>query len=262
MGQFPLQYWVPSEAATMTENINDFVEKQHYSKTARFEALQPMLNRVAQSSERLTVLIFCDGETAVSGTPFDAGINQIFQQRKAEQKKARQPFVIVMRVQLGQYIGCMVDFPPEQVDFPQFPPLPAPPPPPAPTNQPPPTPPPPPPVILPPLIIIGTKPPPSPPPQAPKPTNTPPPVASVNKTNVETNPPPTVPKPTNTPPTVLPVIKTNIVASPLKNSDADSDDALTIGAILLATAIVLGGFVWLRGRKSSSSLITRSMNKE
>jgi hypothetical protein len=258
MGQFPLQYWVPSEAATMTANINDFVEKRHYSQTTRFEALQPMLNRLAQSSERLTVLIFCDGETAVSGTPFDAGINQIFRQRQAGQKKARQPFVIVMRVQLGQFVGCMVDFPPAQVEFPQFPPLPAPPP--APTNQLP-APPAPPVVIVPSLIITGTH------------------VSTDEITNEVTNPQPPVLKPTNIPPPVAPVIQTNVAvalpvtpikmiaqtntpASPPKNSGLGSGSELAIGSVFSVAAVALGIFAWRRGHKSGSSLITRSMNKD
>lgn len=268
-GQYPLQYWVPDEAATMTASIAAFVEKQHYSQTARFAALQPLLNEVMTNSERLTVLIFCDGETPISGTPYDAGINQIFQRRRAEQKKARQPFVIVLRAQLGHYVGCMVDFPPAQVDIPPFPPLPAPPPPPKPpkpANQPPP-PPPPPPVVVPSIIIIGTNPPP-----APKSTNAPP-VAPAGKTNVIAAPltnavvetpvktnPPSAPKLTNAP-AMVPENQTNAPASPA-GSDVDGNSALAIGAAFLAAATVLGIFIWRRARKSGSSLITRSMNRE
>ena len=264
--QFPLQYWVPDEAATMTAGIVAFVGKQHYSKTTSFGALQPWLNEVVTNSERLTVLIFCDGETAVSGTPYDAGINQLFQQRLAGQKKARQPFIVVLRAQLGQYVGCTVDFPPALVDFPRFPPLPAPPPPPVPTNQPPP-PPPPPPVVVPSIIVIGTNPPP-----APKPTNTPPvvPVVPVSETNVTAAPPTNAVvqtnaaanPPTNTPPPVAPANMTNAMPSPPENPGIDSRGALAIGAVFLGAAIILGVFIRRRARKTGSSLITRSMNKE
>jgi hypothetical protein len=251
--QFPLQYWMPDEAATMTAGIAAFVGKQRYAKTTSFAALQPWLTEVVTHSERLTVLIFCDGETAVSGTPYDAGINQLFKERLAGQKKARQPFVVVLRAQLGQYVGCTVDIPPALVDFPRFPPLPAPPPPPAPTNQPPP--PPPPPAVVSSIIVIGTNPPP-----VPKPTNTPPvvpvgetnataalPANTVVQTNAETNPPANM---------------TNAMPSPPENPDLDSRSALAIGAVFLGAAIILGIFIRRRARKSGSSLITRSMNKE
>jgi hypothetical protein len=123
-GQFPLQYWVPGNAPTIASNIIRFVKKQHYINKTGFDALQPLLNQVVQRSERLTVLIFCDGKGEIHGTPYDSGINQIFQQRQSERQKERLPLVIGLRSQLGQYAGCMVSFPPQPVTLPEFPPLP------------------------------------------------------------------------------------------------------------------------------------------
>jgi hypothetical protein len=158
-GQFPLQSWNPEDAVTIASGINKFVGKQHYANRTRFDALQPQLNEVIQNSAQLTVLIFCDGGDAIQWTPYAADLNRVFQQRVAEQKKAAQPFVLVLRTQLGQYTGCSLNFPPGMVNVPDFPPLPAPPPPPAPPAPPPaPTPA----VVVkpppgPPLVIIGTK---------------------------------------------------------------------------------------------------------
>ena len=126
-GDFPLHVWDADDAASIAGNINDFIASRKYANKTRFEALQPMLNRVVRSSERLTVVIFCDGATKITGTTFDTGINQLFDQNVAAQKKARQPFVVLLRSQLGKYIGCTVSYPPQLVSFPQFPPLPPPP---------------------------------------------------------------------------------------------------------------------------------------
>ena len=153
-GQFPLRHWNAEDAVTIASNINQFVGKQHYGNSTRFNALQPQLNQLIQTSARLTVLIFCDGEDEIKWTPYDASINQVIAQRQAGQKKARQPIVLVLRSQFGQYAGCAINFPPGMVTLPEFPPLPAP------VKTPPPTPPPAPavkPPIGPPLIIIGTK---------------------------------------------------------------------------------------------------------
>jgi hypothetical protein len=150
-GQYPLQYWDPDKAAMVASNLVKFVGAQYYDNASRFEALQPLLDKVVQDSERLTVIIFCDGEGEITGTPFDDAINQIFQDKSAEQKKAREPLVILLRSQLGQYVGCTVALPPQPVNVPQFPPLPAPLPSPKPANRPLPAP-----VIVgQPLIIIG-----------------------------------------------------------------------------------------------------------
>ena len=123
-GQFPLQYWNPDDAPMIASNIIKFVKKQHYLNKTGFNALQPLLKQVVQRSERLTVLIFCDGKGEFHGTPYDAGINQLFQQRQGERQKGELPIIIGLRSQRGKYVGCTVSFPPQPVSLPEFPPLP------------------------------------------------------------------------------------------------------------------------------------------
>ena len=277
-GQFPLQRWVPENAAVIASNIVRFVDKQHYSKKTGFDALRPYLNWVVQNSDRVTVLIICDGDGRITGTPFDAGINRIFEQQQAERKKTRQPFIIVLRAQLGSYVGCTVNSPPALVNFPEFPPWP--PPPMEPTNAPPP-PPPRPPVEAPPLIVIGTKsgtnlPPPEPTPPSPTlTTNQPPPIVAVPPTNAianeETNLPSPAPtlKPTNgpvSPPTnlVAPTVavQTNATVPPPESSGLNTRKTLVIGLVFLVLAGVLTVLLLGRSHKTDhGSLITRSMNK-
>jgi hypothetical protein len=260
---FPLQSWNPDAAVTIASNLVKFVDKQSYAKSTRFEALQPTLNRVMQDSERLTVLIFCDGEGKVSGTPCDDALNQALKEKLAEQKAARQPFVIILRSQLGQYVGCSLGLPPRSLSFPQFPPLPLPPPPPAPEPA---SVPPVPVVVGQPLIIIGKKPPASLPPPV---TNAPPaaamekpvtpvlektPVVSTNTTAVVTVTNPVVAKrvemtPTNPPPPMS------------QSSVSGGQNYRLIGAGLLGAAIAFGLILGLRPRRKETSLITRSMKE-
>jgi hypothetical protein len=120
-GQFPLQRWRPDHAAAIGSNIAAFVAGQRYTKKTGFDTLMPALTRIVESSERLTVVIFCDGNGEIQGTPYDSGINQIFQQHQGERQKARQPIVLVLRSQRGKYVDCVVSFPPQQVGFPAFP---------------------------------------------------------------------------------------------------------------------------------------------
>ena len=277
-GQFPLQRWAPENAATIASNIFRFVAKRHYSKKTSFEALRPALNWVIQNSDRLTVVIFCDGNGQISGTPFDAGINRIFQQRQAEQKKARLPFILVLRSQLGIYTGCTMNLPPALVNFPEFPPLPQPPM--ETTNTPPPPLPPRPSVEAPPLIIIGPKagtnlPPPEPAPPPPLTTNQPPLTGSAPPAkviaNVETNlpPPAAAAKPTNGPEAPPPnlvasatAVQTNAIASPPERSGLTGKRALAVGTAFLVLAGALTA--WMLGRSHKAdhgSLITQSMSK-
>jgi len=276
-GRFPLQHWVPQNAATIASNIVRHLARQHYSKKTSFDALRPYLNWVVQKSDRLTVLIFCDGEGVMVGTPFDSGINQIFQRRQAESKKTRQPFIVVLRSQFGNYVGCTLNLPPELTSFPQFPPLPLPPV--EPTNALPASPPPA--VEAPPLIVIGTKagtnlPPPEPTP-APLPAINPsPPAVIVPPTNiianVETNlPSPAAPLKLTNAPVASPtnsraaptVVQTNVIVPPPENSSLSSKKALAIGAVSLVLAGALTLLMLGRSRKADhGSLITRSMNKD
>jgi len=262
---YPLQIWNPDNAVKIADNLVRFVGDQHYGKTTRFEALQPLLNRVVRNSERLTVLIFCDGKAKFSGTPFDDGINQIFDQKRSDQEKAGQPFVIVLRSQLGEYVGCSVDLPPMPLNYPQFPPLPLPPPPSAPkvTNAPPPLAPA---VVTPPLIIIGTKAETSQPASNTLPTNSPAEIKSALP-EAQTNaaaPPPANPVTANLPSQTT--AQTN-AAMPGTTQTSSSPPAgsggkgfLIIGSALFGAAIALGLVFWLRPRPKDPSLITRSMN--
>ncbi len=244
VGELPLQIWSSEDVGVILTNIVQFVANQPYAKETRFDQLMPQVNKLVRTSERMTVLIFCDGAGEFQGTPFDAGINQLFQQRRRAAQKARMPFVIVLRSQLGQFVGCTVNFPKTPFTLPTFPPLPAPapPPPPAPAIVIKKEAPAPPRAVIAPLIIVGTN----------VGTNLPPPKPKAEITNA----PPSAP--TNTL-----VATTNIVALPGQHSGLSSGSALGIALSLLAAAIVLGLLAWRRSRYTdSASLITRSMNRD
>jgi hypothetical protein len=235
-GEFPLQSWAPENGAVLATNIMAFVGKQPYAKSGNFGVLQSSLNQVVENSDRLTVVIFCDGETPIGITPYDSGINQVFQQRQAERKKTRQPIAISLRSQLGEYAGCTLSFPPSAVNLPEFPPLPQPPAPPV-IQLPPPV------IHAPPLIIIGT--------------------------NVQTKLLPPAPLVQIAAPVVVPaakpIVRTNAVAAPTEteNPPADGNGFLAVGAIFLGAAVALVVLLVVRSRKTGyASLITRSMNRK
>jgi len=265
----------------IASNIVRFVSKQHYSKKTTFDTLPLQLNWVVQNSDRLTVLVFCDGEGEIKGTPFDAGINRVFQQQRDERKQTRQPVVVVMCSQLGHYVGCSMNLPPAMITFPGFPPWPEPPA--EPTNAPPsPAPPPAPPqphAEAPPLIIIGTKvgtntPPSAPVSVPPLMTNRPPPLAALSPTNVvpgeKTNlPGVAAAEPTNellippANPAAPPLAaQTNSVASLPESSGLSSKRLLVAGAVFLVLGGALTVLMLSRSLKADhGSLITRSMNR-
>jgi hypothetical protein len=248
-GQFPLQSWKPDNVALTASTINAFVGSQRYAKKTRLEAVLPLLSQLVQSSERLTAVIFCDGYGELHGTPYDSGVNQIFLQRREERQKAKQPIAVVLRSQLGEYVDCMVSFPPQPVSLPEFPPLPEPPAPPPQTATPPRP-------ATPPLIIIGTPPPSRPAAPPPAPTNPPPPAVTSPPAPPEAqapNPPEVVPQapPAQTgaasaPLTIVPALlpQTNALSAAADGSGANPKAMRLPGVILLAAAAGLAAF-WL-----------------
>src|ERR1700744_2544106 len=75
-GQFPLMAWQPENAMATETNLMQFLRKQDYKGQTTFDALQPLIDQVIRHSERLTVMIFCDGDGQMGWTPYDDEINQ------------------------------------------------------------------------------------------------------------------------------------------------------------------------------------------
>jgi len=157
-GRYPLFTWQPQNAADEASRLINFLDFEHYSGHTRFAALQPLLGRVIAHSPRLTIVLFCDGKDKLKLTPYDDGINRVFDVTQADRKKVKDPYVVVIRTQQGKFVGATVNLPPGSVDLPAFPPLPQPaqisPPSPAQDLSGPVAPPAPP---APPLVIVGTR---------------------------------------------------------------------------------------------------------
>ncbi len=155
LGEFPLTTWTAEGNSLMVSNLTTFLHRQHFGGSQKLDALQPTLNRIIEDSERLTVVIFCDGSEEIHWTPYDKGINEVMKRAAAERKKTAQPVVVLLRTQTGKYVGATVTLPPLTVNAPPFPLLPREQKP-IVTNPPPVVTPVVPKVVAPPLIIVGT----------------------------------------------------------------------------------------------------------
>jgi hypothetical protein len=269
--------WQPAQAATLTSNLLVFLRAQKSSGDARLAVLQPVLDGVVADSAQFTAVIFCDGDSEITATPYDAGVNQTFRDGRAERKKNAQPFVVVLRSAAGKYLGCTVNFPPGAINLPPFPP------PPPVTNPPPrvfvPVKPAPAPVAAPSLVIVGTnvsgtlaEPP------ATAPAET---VASpVEATKIVPEPTPISPTPAPVP--VVPVkpliiqavapvpVKlavtnpTPVIAAPATeaNTDRETRRLLYIGVGLFVVVVIIGVVIVRSRRQPQSSLITSSMQDD
>src|ERR1043166_3762491 len=151
-GRLPLQRWSSTEQREVGAAILKFLKDQKYEKQSVFYSVRPAFDKLVKDSESITLILVSSGEEAITGTPFDDQINQLYKTWREEQEKTRMPFVTVLRAKRGAIVGYSVTPSPWQVEIPACPtepvvkaPLPAPPP----KVQPP---------TLPPLIVTGKKP--------------------------------------------------------------------------------------------------------
>jgi hypothetical protein len=121
-GEYPQFMWQPQNAASEASQLINFLDFKRYSGRTRFAVLQPMLGRVIADSPRLTIVIFCDGRDKLKLTPYDDGINRVFDVMQADRKKVKVPFVVAIRTQQGKFVGATVNLPPGSLDLPAFPP--------------------------------------------------------------------------------------------------------------------------------------------
>lgn len=202
-GQFPLQRWNAQSRHRTAKLLVEFLRGQKHEKKANLAKVMEGVSPLVKDSDKLTVLLVTDGSSQVSGTPYDAEINDVFKKSSSEQKKQKMPFVTVLRTKQGEFIGNKVGLPPWPVEFPAFPPEPKPVAPqkkdkastPTPTAKP--------------LIVIGnTNPPPpvvpvqaAPPtnPPAPPPTDQAPPLSTITPSAPTPHPPVEPVKPETTP---------------------------------------------------------------
>lgn len=120
-GHFPLQTWSPGAKKEVTSRVLAFLEAQKYGSRVNFEKVRPSLAAVVRDSDVITIILISSGEEDVHGTPFDARINGFYQQWRDQQRKARMPFITILRAKGGKLTDCTVSTPPWPVQMPALP---------------------------------------------------------------------------------------------------------------------------------------------
>jgi hypothetical protein len=121
-GEFPLQVWAPEANDALTSRVLDYLRTQSFGKTADLATVLPDLKTVIESSRNLTIVLVTSAEGDIQGTPFDTQINQSFQAWREEQRKAREPFITVLRAAGGKFVEYAVAAAPWPLSMPPLPP--------------------------------------------------------------------------------------------------------------------------------------------
>jgi hypothetical protein len=120
-GQFPLQRWTKSTRQRVAVTMVQFLQQQHFEKTARPSVFWETLTNIVALSERITVIIVSSGNEAITGTPFDESIAENFSKNKVAQRKANMPFVTILRAYHGSFVSFSVNMAPWPIELPEYP---------------------------------------------------------------------------------------------------------------------------------------------
>ena len=120
-GRLPLQRWSTPLQHEIVSGTLDFLKSQKFEKQPAFSSVRPALDKVIKDSEFISVIFVSSGEDAMTGTPFDDKINELYKSWKVDQEKARMPFITVLRAKRGRITGYAAVPAPWQIEIPPWP---------------------------------------------------------------------------------------------------------------------------------------------
>ena len=120
-GQFPLKRWTKPTRQRVAVEMVQFLQQVRNEKTAHLAVIWETLTNIVSRSERITVVIISSGSEAITGTPFDESIAQNFLKNEETQRKAKMPFVTILRAYRGAFVNFSVNLPPWPMELPEYP---------------------------------------------------------------------------------------------------------------------------------------------
>lgn len=122
-GRFPIQHWSAADQGMIGSRVLTFLRDQTIGKVANLDKVMLAASYVIKDSQCLTMIVITDGDAKFHGTPFDNQINESFARLGKKQKKAKMPFVVVLRSEKGVLKDFSVSTPPRPIRVPEVPPL-------------------------------------------------------------------------------------------------------------------------------------------
>ncbi|MBI4660947.1 MAG: hypothetical protein HY735_19100 [Verrucomicrobia bacterium] len=106
--RFQPTIWSPDTTHVLAGQIARFVKAQRFEKQTRLEAAMSGILNAAKTSRALAVFLLGDGDSAITGTPFDRSINLLYKERYRDSQRARKPFVTTLVAIEGRFVAWSV----------------------------------------------------------------------------------------------------------------------------------------------------------
>jgi hypothetical protein len=121
-GKFTVMVWDPKRSTQQGARAASFLSGNVYEKRSDLKKVMGTLSRIVGVVSNLTVFIISDGNSAISGTPFDKAINADYRKKNRERSQAKVPYVTTLVVRDGGYVSKSVTIAGQPIFLPQRPP--------------------------------------------------------------------------------------------------------------------------------------------
>ncbi|HEV7925340.1 MAG TPA: VWA domain-containing protein [Verrucomicrobiae bacterium] len=108
---FPMQVWSEKRRNDIINEVHEHLRILVYENRSHLGKAWPAIQNVVANSERLTIILICDGSDDIKGTPFDKDINKLFRQHGREFRSAHEPFFTVMAARHGKIFDYTINRP-------------------------------------------------------------------------------------------------------------------------------------------------------
>lgn len=120
-GLFPMQTWKPDAALDLASRAGLFLKSQPYENRANAGNTVKKLMALVKAVGDVTIFVISDGGSPFEGTTFDRYINSTYQERDAERRRVRKPFVTTLVARGGELMIGTVTIAGEVIQLPERP---------------------------------------------------------------------------------------------------------------------------------------------
>ena len=120
-GKFPMQIWDSRNSSQLGTIAAAFLSDQTCEKSSNVKLMIATLTSLVRAVSNLNVFIVSNGDSLMTGTPFDKEINAEYKSKRKERREAEQPFITTLVVRDGWIISGSVTIAGQPIDLPQRP---------------------------------------------------------------------------------------------------------------------------------------------
>lgn len=103
-GEFPMQIWDSRNSSQLGTIAAAYLSEREFKSSGDVKRLMAAVQNVVHSISNLNIFIISNGDSPMTGTPFDKTINADYKAKRTERKEAKRPFVTTLVARDGWII--------------------------------------------------------------------------------------------------------------------------------------------------------------